>query len=101
MSKQDAFLLDMYGPYRARRHRVPVLWSRPNPSRCSRCPPRTAAANGRILSSRMGGAIIVVLVAVGSLAGIYWHNFGEPRVSEAAKAESVAAKSLRDLREML
>jgi hypothetical protein len=48
-----------------------------------------------------GIAIIVILVVAGSLAGIYWHNFGEPSVSETAKAETAAAKSLRDLREIL
>jgi hypothetical protein len=48
-----------------------------------------------------GAVIIVIVVALCSVSGIYWRNFGVPSVSQAAKAATAAAKSLRDLREIL
>jgi hypothetical protein len=45
--------------------------------------------------------IVVIVVFLGSLGGILWHNFGERGVSPASQAAGVAAKSLREIREAL
>jgi hypothetical protein len=45
--------------------------------------------------------IAIIVVFIGSLGGILWHDFGEVRISPASQAARVAAKSLRELREAL
>lgn len=45
--------------------------------------------------------IAIIVVFVGSLGGILWHDFGGVRISPASQAARVTAKSLRDLREAL
>ena len=48
-----------------------------------------------------GIVIVVIIVGVGTIAGMLWYNFGERSVSPAVQAAGVAARSLRDLREAL
>ena len=48
-----------------------------------------------------GFPISIIIAALGIVAGLYWHNFGEPAISPAARATAVTAKSLRDIREAL
>jgi RNA polymerase subunit RPABC4/transcription elongation factor Spt4 len=64
-------------------------------------PQTPQSLSGASFLREWGIVIIIIVVAVASLSGIYWHNFGEPSVSQAAQAERAAAKSLRDLREIL
>jgi hypothetical protein len=48
-----------------------------------------------------GKAISMIVVGIGIMAGILWHNLGTQGVSRAVEAAGVAAKSMRDLRAAL
>jgi hypothetical protein len=61
--------------------------------------PAPAAATQLFQKRKM--AMIVVAVFVVSMGGILWHYFGEASVSPASQAAGVAAKSLREVREVL
>jgi hypothetical protein len=46
-------------------------------------------------------AVLVILVGIGCLAGILWFELASPRFDPASATAEIAAKSLRDIREML
>jgi hypothetical protein len=48
-----------------------------------------------------GIAISTIVVGIGIMAGILWHDLGTQSVSPALEAAGIAAKSMRELREAL
>jgi hypothetical protein len=60
-------------------------------------PPRTATS----VLHEWGVLILLISVVITSSVGIFWYNFSAPRISSTLQSAGAAAKSLRDVREVL